>query len=75
MSRFSQCAGMTCDADRGAAYLRSVGPVALDLPGPSRRITVEPLRLPVPSPPPEPVPEPDPGHQLEPAPDREPAPA
>ena len=43
--------------------------VALDLPGPSRRIRVEPLRLPVPSR--EPVPAEDPRI----APDRAPGPA
>ena len=47
-----------------------MAPVALDLPGPSRRITIEPLTLPVPAvsppPPPEPVRE-------EPEPVREPA--
>ncbi|HEV2813790.1 MAG TPA: hypothetical protein VGW10_11120 [Solirubrobacteraceae bacterium] len=48
-------------------------PVALDLPGPSRRITIEPLRLPVPAvAPPPPPPSPDPARE-EPEPVREPA--
>ncbi|HEX8085426.1 MAG TPA: hypothetical protein VF529_14125 [Solirubrobacteraceae bacterium] len=33
-------------------------PLCLDLPGPSRRITIEPLKLPVPQPPPPREPEP-----------------
>lgn len=50
-------------------------PEGLDLPGPSRRIRVEPLRLPEPArraepAPPEPAPEP----RREPQPDREPVP-
>ena len=49
------------------------GPVLLDLPGPSRRIRIEPLRPPVPTPLP-PEREPDSVPQ-EPAPPREPAPA
>ena len=50
-------------------------PTALDLPGPSRRITIEPLRLPLPAVEP-PLPEPrrdEPVREAEPA--REPAPA
>lgn len=51
-------------------------PVALDLPGPSRRITIEPLRLPLPATEPapaEPAPAEPPREQPEPA--REPVPA
>ncbi|MFN8114461.1 MAG: hypothetical protein U0R51_14830 [Solirubrobacterales bacterium] len=57
-------------------------PEALDLPGPSRRITVEPLRRPDPSPAPEPsepaqppLPVPAPGPSPEREPEREPTPA
>jgi hypothetical protein len=45
-------------------------PVALDLPGPSRRITIEPLRLPLPATEPapaEPAPASPPREQPEPA--------
>jgi hypothetical protein len=49
-------------------------PTALDLPGPSRRITIEPLRLPLPAVEPAPArDEPQPVREPEPA--REPAPA
>ncbi len=54
-------------------------PVALDLPGPSRRVRIEPLRLPVPDREPardrpaEPAPQPEP--ERAPVAPREPAPA
>jgi hypothetical protein len=54
-------------------------PRALDLPGPSRRITVEPIRLPEPArrsepaPPPEPAPQPQPKPERAPEPERQPA--
>ena len=54
-------------------------PRALDLPGPSRRITVEPIRLPEPArrsepaPPKEPSPAPPPQPERAPEPERQPA--
>jgi len=54
-------------------------PMLLDLPGPSRRVRVEPVELPVPARPPTPperTPEPPPPDpRREPVPDREPVPA
>jgi len=53
----------------GAESEGRVDPEGLDLPGPSRRIRVEPIRLPEPARRTEPAPEPIPGS--EPAPERE----
>ena len=53
-------------------------PVGLDLPGPSRRITIEPLRLPLPATEPTPAPaEPPPAEppREQPEPARDPVPA
>lgn len=46
-------------------------PVGLDLPGPARRIRIEPVKLPDPAPAPEPEPAPEPAPPAEP---REPVP-
>ena len=51
-----------------------MGPTALDLPGPSRRIRIEPLRLPGPAPEPQ-RDEPAPAQEPAPEPAREPVPA
>ena len=56
--------------------MASLLPSALDLPGPSRRIVVEPLVVPEPAPAPAPpVPEPREAPAPEPAPAEEPVPA
>jgi hypothetical protein len=52
----------------------SAPPARGSLPGPSRRITVEPLEVPVTAPREEPA-KPAPAPEREPAPDREPVPA
>ncbi len=54
-------------------------PVLLDLPGPSRRVRVEPVELPIPARPPEPAPAPEPAPEPArapaPTPERDPVPA
>jgi hypothetical protein len=57
---------------RPGAGVRSgavLAPVALDLPGPSRRVVIEPLRMPNVTPPPAPEPAP---REPEPAPSEQP---
>jgi hypothetical protein len=68
---------MRSDAIRCSVYPPAPMPVLLDLPGPSRRIRVEPLRLPTPAQQPArgPEPEREPAPVREPEPAREPAPA
>lgn len=69
------------ECGRGPGYSQAIVPSALDLPGPSRRIRVEPVRLPEPARAPSepdrpaaPSKDPEP-RRPEPAPEREPVPA